>query len=181
MVRGIQIMQQFWILTFPRAVSAHNARADTYGREILKCSKWPGSYSKLFIGDFEHVKILTRAHVRVVTRTGTRIVSMLTYGIWSLCVLNLVNLWRMDMKISMITWKHKMAPGWRHGWVITLKSFACRFLILTKILWKFEDDCWFCSWDITATKYVQKERRNNNNNNKIRTKSIGDMYYVHIT
>ena len=47
------------------------------------------------------------------------------------------------MKIWMITWKHKMAPGWRHGWVITLKSFACRFLIMTKILWKFEHDCWF--------------------------------------
>ena len=54
MVRGIQIMQKFWILTFPRAVRAHNTRADTYGREILKCSKWPGSYSKLFICDFEH-------------------------------------------------------------------------------------------------------------------------------
>ena len=32
---------------------------------------------------------------------------------WSLWVLNWVNLWWMDMKISMITWKHKMAPGWR--------------------------------------------------------------------
>ena len=54
--------------------------------------------------------------------------------IWSLCVLNLVNLWWTDMKISLIMWKHKMAPGWHHGWVITLKSFACGVLILTKIL-----------------------------------------------
>ena len=58
---------------------------------------------------------------------------------WSLCVLNLVNLWRMDMKISMILWKHKMAPGWRHGWVITLKRGGTRFLMKPNILWKFED------------------------------------------
>ena len=61
------------------ALRARTTRADTYGRKIWKCSKWPGSCSKLFIGDFEHVKILTRAHVRVVTRTGTKIVSMLPY------------------------------------------------------------------------------------------------------
>ena len=52
----------------------------------FECSKWPGSYSKLFIGDFEHVKILTRAHVRVVTRKGTRIVSMLTYHLKLMCI-----------------------------------------------------------------------------------------------
>ena len=46
---------KFWILPFLRAARVHNARADTYGRKILKCSKWPGSCSKLFIGDFEHV------------------------------------------------------------------------------------------------------------------------------
>ena len=178
MVRGIQIRQQFWILTFPRAVSAHNARADTYGREILKCSKWPGSYSKLFIGDFEHVKILTRAHTRGFGKARIWIGPICWHMAWSIWALDMVDLEWMVMKILMITWIHKMAPGWRHGWVITLKSFACRFLILTNILWKFEDDCWFCSWDITATKCVQKER---NKKNKIRTKSIGDMYYVHIT
>ena len=59
---------------------------DTYGRKIWKCSKWPGSCSKLFIGDLEHVKILTRAHVRVVTRTGTRIVSMLPYDLKFMCI-----------------------------------------------------------------------------------------------
>ena len=74
--------------------------------------------------DFEQFYILTR----VVTRTGTRIVDMLTN------LLNLVNLWWTDMKISLIMWKHKMAPGWRHGWVSTLKSFAWRFLIMIKIL-----------------------------------------------
>ena len=76
---------------------------------------------------------------------------------WSLCVLNWVNLWWMDMKISMITWKHKMAPGWRHGWVITLKRGGFWFLIMTKILRKFEDDCWCCSWDITVPNFIQKE------------------------
>ena len=76
----------FEFLPFIRAARAHNMRADTYGREILKCSKWPGSCSKLFTGDFEHVKILTRAHVRVVTRTGTRIVSMLRYDLKFMCI-----------------------------------------------------------------------------------------------
>ena len=73
--------ENFEFLPFIRA-----ARADTYGRKIWKCSKWPGSCSKLFIGDFEHVKILTRAHVRVVTRTGTRIVSMLPYDLKFMCI-----------------------------------------------------------------------------------------------
>ena len=49
---------------------------------------------------------------------------------WSLCVLNLGNLWWMVMKIWMITWKHKMVLGWRHGWVITLK--------------RGDDDSWWC-------------------------------------
>ena len=75
---------------------------------------------------------------------------------WSLCVLDLVNLWWIVMEIWMIMWIHKMAPGWRHGWVITLKSFACRFLIMTKILRKFEDDCTVRFWDNRATKFVEK-------------------------
>ena len=37
---------EFWLSV--RATRVHNARADTYGREILKCSKWPGSCSSLF-------------------------------------------------------------------------------------------------------------------------------------
>jgi hypothetical protein len=78
--------KNFEFLPFIRTARAHNARADTYGRKIWKCSKWPGSCSKLFIGDFEHVKILTRAHVRVVTRTGTRIVSMLPYDLKFMCI-----------------------------------------------------------------------------------------------
>ena len=80
MMRGIQIMWKFWILTFPRAVCAHNARADTYGRKILKCSKWPGSYSKLFIRDFEHFKILTRSRARGFGKA--RIWIGLYVGIW---------------------------------------------------------------------------------------------------
>ena len=95
--------------------SARLQRADTYGRKILKCSKWPGSYSKLFISDFEHVKILTCAS----WRARGHGLSMCWPMTWSLCVLNLGNLWWMVMKIFMITWKHKMAPSWRHGRVIT--------------------------------------------------------------
>ena len=51
------------------------------------------------------------------------------------------------MKISLITWKHKMAPRWRHGWVIRLKSLLCRFLIMARILWKFEYDSQRNFWD----------------------------------
>ena len=50
-------------------------------------------------------------------------------------------------------WNHKMAPRWRHGWVIRLKRLLYPFLIRAKILWKFEDDCWFRFWDILNTKF----------------------------
>ena len=83
--------------------------------------------------DFEQFKILTRAHVRV----GQEL-SVCWPMTWSLCVLNLINSQWMVMKIW-ITWKLKMAPGWRHGWVITLKRGGARFLMMPKILWKFED------------------------------------------
>ena len=52
----------------------------------------------------------------------------------SLCVLNLIQLWWMVMKIWIITWKLKMAPSWRHGWVITLKRSTDLFLIMAKML-----------------------------------------------
>ena len=77
----------------------------------------------------------------------------------SWCVLNLVNLWCMVMQICMMKWNHKMAPRWRHGWVIRLKRLLYPLLIRPKILWKFEDDCWFRFWDIFNTKFIQKEIR----------------------
>ena len=45
-----------------------------------------------------------------------------------------------------------MAPGWRHGWVITLKRGGTRFLMKPNILWKFEDDSDTISWDKWTTK-----------------------------
>ena len=75
--------------------------------------------------------------------------------IWSLCVLNLVNFWSTDTKISLITWKHKMAPGWRHGWVIVLNRLAYRFLLMAKILWKFDNHSERNFWDNWATNFIQ--------------------------
>ena len=78
--------------------------------------------------------------------------------VWShsICTRNLGNLWWLVMKIWMIMWKHKMAPGWRHGWVITLKRGGARFLMMPNILWKFEHDCTVCFWDKWITKFVEK-------------------------
>ena len=78
--------------------------------------------------------------------------------VWShsICIRNLGNLWWLVMKIWMIMWKHKMAPGWRHGWVITLKRGGARFLMMPNILWKFEHDCTVCFWDKWITKFVEK-------------------------
>ena len=50
-------------------------------------------------------------------------------------------------------WNHKMAPRWRHGWVVRLKRLLYPFLIRAKILWKFEDYCWLGFWDILNTKF----------------------------
>ena len=73
----------------------------------------------------------------------------------------------------MITWIHKMAPGWRHGWVIMLKSLMCRFLIRAKILWKFKNHSHRNSWDNRATNlYINPGKRRI----RIRTDTIGDMY-----
>ena len=43
------VKKKNWIWPFPRVVSAHNARGDLYGRKILKCLKWPDSYSRLIV------------------------------------------------------------------------------------------------------------------------------------
>ena len=78
---------------------------------------------------------------------------------WSLCVLNLVNLrWNL-MNIWMITWNHKMAPRWRHGWVITLTKLPFRFLIMARILWKFEDDSHRNFWDNLATNFSRNKHK----------------------
>ena len=81
--------------------------------------------------------------------------------VWShsICTRNLGNLWWMVMKIWMIMWKHKMAPRWRHGWVIRLKRLLYPFLIRAKILWKFENDCSFRFWDILNTKFIQRGKK----------------------
>ena len=78
------------------------------------------------------------------------------------------------MKISMITSKHKMAPGWRHGWVITLKKL--KFSIPDNDKDTVQISTWLL---ILFLRYhgpkIHTERNNNNNENKIRTNSIGDM------
>ena len=89
------------------------------------------------------------------------IMNLMFYVIWlsghySICTRNLGNLWWMVMKIWMIMWKHKMAPRWRHGWVIRLKRLLYPFLIRAKILWKFENDCSFRFGDILNTKFIQR-------------------------
>ena len=89
----------------------------------------------------------------------------------SSCVLNLVNLWWMVMPICMMKWNHKMALRWRHGWVIRLKRVYYAVLIRAKILWKFEDDCWFRFWDIFNIKFIQKQIRK-----RFEQTSLGAIY-----
>ena len=99
------------------------ARTDMYGREILKCSKWPETCSPLIRFWFWAIlNFDTRARARRGARTcasfrargqGLSVCWLMT---WSLCVLNLVNLWRMDMKISMITWKTQNG-AWMMSWL----------------------------------------------------------------
>ena len=83
----------------------------------------------------------------------------------------------------MITSKHKMAPRWRHGWVITLKSLYLSSPDNDK------DTVKIWTWLlILFLRYhgpnIHTERNNNNNNNnenKIRTNSIGDMLQCSIS
>ena len=69
-----------------------------------------------------------------------------------------------------------MAPGWRHGWVITLKKL--KFSIPDNDKDTVKISTWLL---ILFLRYhgpkIHTERRNNNKNNKnkIRTNSIGDM------
>ena len=151
-----------------RVARAHDARTDTYGREILKCSKWPDSCSPLFRNRFwAFLSFDARARARYDARAENNecICWPLT---WNVCVPNLVDLWWLVMKLLMIMWNHKMASWWRHGWVITLKRLMCRFLIRGKILWKFEDDSGRSFWDNLRTKFEQKvfgEGEDSYNNN----------------
>ena len=158
MVRGIKIMQKFWILTFSarRAREQTHAR-DMYGRKILKCSKWPETCSPLIRFGFW---AFLNFDVRVVTRTGMWIVRLLENGRKFMCS-EYVDLGWMIMKIWMITWIHKMAPGWRHGWVMTRKSLLVRFGIRTKILWKFENHSDRNFWVNRLTKLIRNKGKIN--------------------
>ena len=121
-----------WILTF----SARYARADMYGRKILKCSKRPETCSPLFRKWFWAIlNFDARAHARI-WESPDMDRPVCWHMAWSLWALNMADLGWMVMKIWMITWIHKMAPRSRHGWVIRLKSFS-RFLIMAKILENF--------------------------------------------
>ena len=64
-------------------------------------------------------------------------------------------LWRYEWSCE----NTKMAPRWRHGWVIRLKRLLYPFLIRAKILWKFENDCSFRFWDILNTKFIQRGKK----------------------
>ena len=97
-------------------------RADTYGREILKCSKLPGSYSPLFRKWFKHFLFL---RARTCASWGARGhgLSVCWPMTWSLCVLNLVNLWWIVMKIWMIRWNHKIAS--KDDVMVEWSQFTC--------------------------------------------------------
>ena len=119
-----------------QCVRTTRARTRTHGKfwnaqndlkRALHCSE----------SDFEHFKIW-RACTCASRRRGLSVCWPMA---WSLCVPNLGNLGDMVLDIWMITWNHKMAPSWRHGLVIRLNRLADLFLIMAKILWKFEHDC----------------------------------------
>ena len=67
-----------------------------------------------------------------------------------------------------------MAPGWRHGWVITwnevIRTIPVDDIDTVKILRRL-----LISFLRYPCDKIHTDRRNNNNNNKIRTNTIGDM------
>ena len=145
-------MYIFWIWPFPRAVSARTARGDKYGRKFLKCFKWPDSYSPLIVKwfwAFYNFDARVRARHDLYVTFDDMTCWPLT---WSICDMNMNDLWWRIMKIWWIMWFHKMAPGWRHDNLMTLKMFLSRLIIITYDCVKIEGNWVDGYWEIGCTK-----------------------------
>ena len=83
----------------------------------------------------------------------------LTFGVmtccpltWSICDMNMIDLWWRVMKIWWIMWFHKMAPGWRHEDLMTLKVLLSRLMTMTYDCAKIERKWLNWSWVILGRK-----------------------------
>ena len=138
-------------------MSARNARGDTYGRKILKCLKWPDSYSPLIVKWF-WAFLNFDARVRARHDLYVTFDDMTCWPLtWSICDMNMNDLCLCIMKIWWITWFHKMAPGWRHDDLMTLKMFLSRLMTMTYDCVKIERNWHNRTWVI-----AQKTGRNKN-------------------
>ena len=99
-----------------RALCARTTRARTCtDAKFWNAQKWPETCSPLIrFGFWAFLNFDARARAR---RDAHGDVDCQIVGKWPevYCVVNMVDLGWMVMKIWMITWIHKMAPGWRHG------------------------------------------------------------------
>ena len=112
---------------YPYVLRAHKTRARTRTRgkfwnaqNGLTCTL---VWSKL---NFEHFSILTRAYARVVTRMNTGMKMILDIDLKLMSVKGILKMtFSYEDMINYVTQcqKYKMAPTWRHAWLILMKSF----------------------------------------------------------
>ena len=151
-----------------------NARADAHARKILKCSKWSETYPKNFWRHLEHFFCF---NARVRARNDAR-ADCHGHGswplTWSLYVPNIGHNWLTVMKIWLIRKFYKMAPRWRHGWVITMKSLTAVFQTMPNNHGKFHGH-WHCRyWDKRDRKTWEEIRINNNKDSDNHNRWSGD-------
>ena len=137
------------------------ARTRTRGKFLnaqngLKCTL---VWSKL---NFEYFLILTRAYARVMTRMMTWMYMMLDIDLKSMSVKLILKMtFSYEDMINYVTQcqKNKMAPTWRHAWLIVMKNLLIQLHGNVNDHDNFHDD-WIMKTDRSGyNKFRKKERR----------------------
>ena len=142
---------------------AHYACAKIF---FAKCLKWPKTYCKInlikkwFWAFLNFARELTRGR----THARAFFDLKLTGRILTLIMINMNEKWPFryeDMIMSKkYQTKHKMAPGWRHEDLMTLKMLLSRLMTMTYNCAKIEGNWLNRSWVILCTKKCEEINKN---------------------
>ena len=139
--------KKFGDFMLQNAITRENARACACASFFAKCLKWHETYTKKIWDDFEHFYFL-RARAFFDLKLTGRILTLIMLNMSKKC-LSVMKIWSW---VESTKKKHKMAPGWRHEDLMTLKMFVSRLMTMTYDCAKIERNWPNWSWVILYTK-----------------------------
>jgi len=110
--------------------------------------------------NFEHFSILTHAYAHVMAIAKVIMIQDIVPDLKFMpTIIDAEITFRYEDMINNVTLSenHKMAPRWRHTWLISLKSLLCLFMDMTNDLGNFHVDWSWQFWDILWTKWARKK------------------------